>query len=194
LESSNGQPSKRTPNINNPTTTKPNPNLLDGLPHQIHHLSTSRNTPVLRANKLSAQTPQPKQSEAVKLSSIAGLTCLGEYFPLELIVFLSQEKATVGSKKRKFPSTSFAMGLNSDKAEDPMTATPGNIIMTATPGNVTPTATPSNINLTATPSNIIPTATPGNVTPTATPSNINPTATPSNVIPTATPGNVNKVV
>ncbi len=121
----------------------------------------------------------------VKLSSIVGLTCLGEYLPLESIVFLSQEKATVGSKKRKFPSTSLATGLDSDKAEDPMTATPGNINMTANPGNVTPTATPRNIN---------PTATPGNVTPTATPSNINPTATPSNVILTATPSNVNKVV
>ncbi len=114
--------------------------------------------------------------------------------PLELIVFLSREKATVGSKKRKFPSTSFAMGFNSDKAEDPMTATPGNVNMTANPGNVTPTAIPSSINPTATPSNVIPTATPGNVTPTATPSNINLTATPSNVILTATPINVNKVV
>jgi hypothetical protein len=175
-------------------TTKPNPNLLDGLPHQIHHQSTSQNTPVLRANNLSAQMPQPKQSDAVKLSSIVSSTCLGEYFPLELIVFLSWEKATVRSKKWKFPSTSFATRLDLDNAEDPMTATPCNINMTATPGNVTPTATPNNINPTATPSNVIPTATPGNVTPTAIPSNINPTATPSNVIPTATPSNVNEVV
>jgi hypothetical protein len=86
------------------------------------------------------------------------------------------------------------MGLDSDKAEDPTTATPGNVNMIATPGNVTPKATPSNINPTATPSNDIPTAIPGNVTLTATPSNINSTATPSNIILTATPSNINKVV
>ena len=89
LESSNVQPSKKTPNIDNPITTKPNPNLLDGLPHHIHHQSTSQNTPVLRPNKLSVQTPQPKQPDTVKLRSMAGLTCLGEYLLLELIVFLS---------------------------------------------------------------------------------------------------------
>ena len=104
-ESSNVQPSKKTPNINNPTTTKPNPNLLDRLSHQIHHQLTSQNTPVLRANDFSAQTPQPKQPGAVNVSSIAGSTCLGEYLPLESTVFSSREKATVGRKKQKFPST-----------------------------------------------------------------------------------------
>jgi hypothetical protein len=77
LESSDVQPpTKKTPHINNPAT-KSTP-LFDGLPYQIHHRSTSRNTPVSRSNKLSAQTPQFKKLDAFKLSPSVGETCLGE--------------------------------------------------------------------------------------------------------------------
>jgi hypothetical protein len=60
----------------------------------------------LKANKLPAQTPQPKKSDAVKKGYSAGATCLGEYLQT------SWETNTVESKKRKFLPSETSMELD----------------------------------------------------------------------------------
>ncbi len=123
MESSDVQPLKKTPPIDI-LAIKSKPPLFDGFPHLIHHRSTSRNTPVSRANELPAQTPQPKKWEAVKLGSSAGATCLGEYSFLQYNVSSSRETATVGSKKRKLLPTKFLMELDLENEDEPSTAPP----------------------------------------------------------------------
>ena len=116
---------------------------FDGLPHQIHHRSTSRNTPVSRANEPPAQMPQLKKSDALKLGLSVGATCLGEYSLLQTNISSSRETATVGSKKRKLFPTKILMELDLEDIGETLTAPPRS--------NVNPSTAPprSNVNPTS---------------------------------------------
>ncbi len=106
--------------------------LFDGLPHQIHHQTPSRNTPVLRTIEPPAQTTQTKKSDALKIGSSVGTTCLGEYTPFLLIDSLPREKASIGSKKRKLLPSKISMELDLDD-EEPLTAPPRSNINPSNP-------------------------------------------------------------
>jgi hypothetical protein len=113
-ESSDVRPlSKNTPHSN-----------FDGLPHQIHHRATSQNTPVSRAKEPSAQMPQLKKSDALKLGLSAGKTCLGEYSLLQTNISSSQETATDGIKKWKHSPTKILMELDLKNFGETSTAPP----------------------------------------------------------------------
>jgi len=88
------------------------PITSENLPQQIHHRSTFWNTPILKTNKLPAQTPQPMKSDAVKKGYSAGIACLGEFSPLKMSDPSSREMNTVESKKRKLLLTETSMDLD----------------------------------------------------------------------------------
>ena len=110
-ESSDVQPlSKKTPHIDISISSKPP--TFENLPHQIHHRSTFRNTPVSKANKLPAQTPQSMKSDVVEKGYSASVTCLGEFSPLQMSDPSSRETNRVESKKRKRLLTETSMELD----------------------------------------------------------------------------------
>ena len=68
--------------------------------------------------------PQLKKSDELKLGLSVGLTCLGEYLLLQTNISLSQEMATVGSKKRKHFLTKILMELDLEDFGETSTAPP----------------------------------------------------------------------
>ena len=108
--------------------------LFDGLPHQIHHRTPSRNTPVLRTIEPPAQTTQTKKSDALKIGSSVGTTAtgLGEYTTFLSIDSLPREKASIGSKKRKLLLSKIPMELDSDN-EEQSTAPPRSNVNSSNP-------------------------------------------------------------
>ena len=66
---------------------------------------------------------QTKKSDAVKIGSSVGATCLGEYTPFLSIDSLPREKASIGSKKWMLLPSEILMELESED-EEPLTAPP----------------------------------------------------------------------
>ena len=75
---------------------------------------------------------QTKKSDALKIGSSVGTTCLGEYMPFLLIDSLPWEKASIGSKKRKLPPSEISMELDLDN-EKQSTAPPRSNINPSNP-------------------------------------------------------------
>jgi hypothetical protein len=84
---------------------------------------------------------QTKKSDAFKIGSSVGATCLGEYAPFLSIDLLPREKASIGSKKWKLLPSKILMGLDSDD-EEQSTAPPRSNINPSTHG---PTLNPMRI-------------------------------------------------
>ena len=75
---------------------------------------------------------QTKKSDALKIGSSVGTTCLGEYMPFLLIDSLPWEKASIGCKKQKLPPSEISMELDLDN-EKQSTAPPRSNINPSNP-------------------------------------------------------------